>query len=92
MSQKKAKLEQKKRATKSRRKEETAKKTVVSKGNGAVELIVGADANQGNDREGLFSKLRKNALDLKREAEVAEQEQLANERKWDVPAFLRRRV
>lgn len=40
----------------------------------------------------LFSKSRKNALDLKKEAELAEQEQLADERKWDIPAFLRRRV
>ena len=38
------------------------------------------------------NKQRKNALDIKKEVEAVEQEQLAKERKWDIPAFLRRRT
>ena len=34
---------------------------------------------------------RRNALDLKKAAEKAEQEMLEREKKWDVPAFLRRK-
>lgn len=33
---------------------------------------------------------RKSALDIRREMESSEQEQVAQERKWDIPAFLRR--
>lgn len=36
-------------------------------------------------------KPRRNALDLKREAQQAEQRILDREKKWDVPAFLRRK-
>ncbi|MCK4520352.1 cell division FtsZ family protein [Candidatus Parcubacteria bacterium] len=35
-------------------------------------------------------KTRKNALQLKREAEEAEKELLEEEKKWDIPAFLRK--
>jgi len=37
-------------------------------------------------------KIRRNALDLKKEAERAEQELLAKESQWEIPAFLRRRA
>jgi cell division protein FtsZ len=36
-------------------------------------------------------KPRRNALDLKKQAEKIEQEMLALEKKWDIPAFLRKR-
>ncbi len=40
--------------------------------------------------DGLLSRMRKNALDLRKEVELAEEEHLAQERQWDIPAFLRR--
>ena len=35
--------------------------------------------------------MRKSALDLKKEAEKVEEEILEQEKKWDIPAFLRRK-
>lgn len=35
---------------------------------------------------------RKSALDIRREMETVEQEQVAQERRWDIPAFLRRQT
>jgi cell division protein FtsZ len=37
------------------------------------------------------SRLRKNALDIKKEIEHIEEEMLLEEKKWDTPAFLRRK-
>jgi cell division protein FtsZ len=38
------------------------------------------------------NKIRKNALDIRKEIELAAQKQQEEEKRWDVPAFLRRNV
>ncbi|MDO8264914.1 MAG: cell division protein FtsZ, partial [Candidatus Parcubacteria bacterium] len=40
---------------------------------------------------GAVLKIRRTALDLKREAEETEKKMLEEEKKWDIPAFLRRK-
>ncbi|MFH1036440.1 MAG: cell division protein FtsZ, partial [Patescibacteria group bacterium] len=50
------------------------------------------NTNTTSDQEGRIEvKIRKNALQIKKEAEQEEAEMLARERIWETPAFLRRR-
>jgi len=39
-----------------------------------------------------LNKIRKNALDIRKEIELAERKQQDEEQRWDIPAFLRRNV
>ena len=80
----------KKRATKKHKKSSSSR---------PVKLPSARSDNAGilpKPKEELFNgadneKHRRNALDLKRETEQAEQKILLEEKKWDIPAFLRRR-
>lgn len=51
----------------------------------------GRDSAQNRLIPAAAEKPRKNALDLKKETEQIEKEMRAQEEKWDIPAFLRRR-
>lgn len=56
----------------------------------SAEVSAGKKASEGKE-EKVEIKIRRNALDLKKEAEQAEQELLAKESQWEIPAFLRRK-
>ncbi len=51
--------------------------------------VIKKESSREENKDG--DKLRKNALDLKKEMDLAEQEQLQEEKKWEIPAFLRRK-
>ena len=48
-------------------------------------------AASDNEEEPAKALTRRNALDLRKEVEKVEEEMEAKEKKWDVPAFLRRK-
>lgn len=54
-------------------------------------LAAPASYNEVLNAQRETEKIRKNALDIKREAEEVEKEIEKKERKWDIPAFLRRK-
>ena len=66
-----------------------AKRPALNKKSAAVSVPVAASDNEEEPAKALT---RRNALDLRKEVEKVEEEMEAKEKKWDIPAFLRRKT
>ena len=64
------------------------KKPALNKKSTAVSVPIAA---QSSEEEPAKALTRRNALDLRKEVEKVEEEMEAKEKKWDIPAFLRRK-